>query len=183
MIAPRKFSLLVLASLGVWALSGCGGGGSSGTAIIGSVSASTSSLIQGLQVRVQKAGDGFNEVYDVSDSGSFKATKLPEGEVSVSLEKTTSGTQPMLLSLELTKGDSTYLGIDVLTWTPEPVGEWATKESSGGAYGTIRPLAPTGSTLSITGDGSHLIETPNNLKVTKKPDGSVVVDTSGYTGS
>lgn len=177
----KKFSAVVIYSLAVLGLMGCGGSGSNSTVLQGVVETAPG-LSTSLAIQVENTGEDYSKSAEVDD-GEFRLTKVPEGLSSITVKPSSSSSKSLQFSIEIEDGETSELELAVLTWDPIPVGEVRTREGGENSFSEKRPLGPSGITRTVESDGDRTFETIDGLVVTRKSDGSVDVDDSQYTGS
>lgn len=170
----------MVAALGLMALVGCGGsGGSKATVLMGAV-AGASGTTTGVRVAASSTVESFASDVDLPSSGEFSFKSVPEGLVDVSVTRSGESTG-VDFDVEVQEGRTSEVDLFLMTWTPEAVAELRLREGGASTMSDFRPVGPSGTTVSTNSDGDRVYETPKGLVVTRKSDGTVVVDDSGYT--
>jgi hypothetical protein len=173
----KKILMLALTGLSVLGLVGCGSSGSS-TVLMGTLTGDTGTL-SGVAFKAVNSSESFSETLDIDSNGKFSVSKVPAGRATLTLQK--SGvTDPLTFDVDVDDKKTTEVEVFLMTWDPQAVAEYRVRSGDAKDFGSTRPLGPTGTTLSTVTDGSRVYTTLKGLVVTKKPDGSVVVDKTGY---
>jgi hypothetical protein len=168
----------MVSAVGLMALVGCGGSGSSSTILMGSVTGE-SGTTTGVTVSAASAVESFASEVELPSDGDFRFTSVPDGLIEVSVTRSGESTG-LDFDVEVQSGRTSEVDLYLMTWTPEPVGELRLREGGSSSMGDVSPVGPSGTSMTTSGD-DRVYETPKGLVVTRKSDGSVVVDDSGFT--
>lgn len=175
----RKTHALAIAILATALLAGCGGSsGSSSTVVMGALAGEAGTLT-GVTLKASLSSEGYSDQTTMDAAGSFSFAGAPVGLVEIEVLRS-GETTSLKTDVTTTRGSTTEVDVYIMTWTPEPVAEFKSRTGSG-SFGAVRPVGPDGTTMTVETDGSRKYTTLKGLEVTRKPDGSVEVDSTNYT--
>ena len=176
----NRFFAICIYSLALISLMGCGSSSGNSTVLTGSVDTASGLSTSSLSLKVTNLDEDFSEDADLDD-GEFRLTSVPEGLATIEVRPSSSATESLQFVVDIEDGETSDIELSVLTWDPEPIGEYRTKEGNDESFSETRPLGPSGTTRIVESDGDRMFETPAGLVVLRKADGSVEVDETNYT--
>lgn len=180
---PAKLSLLALLLVVLEFVAGCGGGGEEGSSVLMARFQGPEEVLMGLGVRVTNEAAGYDEEAPLSFSWRTQLAGIPVGTAVVSATHGVVTTDGEVLPTETTLefeagiayGDVTDLEVFLLMWEPVAVGEYRAKMGADPTYGEWKVVGPEGAALTIEDDGTHVVTSPEGLRVERKADGTVEV--------